>query len=385
MDNFTSSCFTNAIDGYPGSLRRYWMMEEEDDDTHFLVDDDEAEAATYNHLVFRMHWHLFKHIKEAVKNQDNYFKKKYDATGKEGLSALQKCVAAIRILAYGVPADVVDEYVRIGESTAQKALHHFCRAVIDVFGEYYLRAPNAADVARLLQEGEDRGFLGMLGNIDCMHWEWRNCPTSWKGQFTSRGKHPSMILEAVALHDLWIWHAYFGMLGSNNDINVLHRSPVFSAYLRVHSTPVSFAVNGRTYNMGYYLADGIYPEWAAFVKTIRYPMKQKTQHFATAQESARKDIERAFGVLQTRFAVIQGPAYGWDRNHINDIMVTYIILHNMIVEDEQDNARDTDFLNIGELAVQYRNNPDREAFVATHHRLHDQNTHFQLQYDLIEH
>ena len=256
-----------------------------------------------------MRRHLFKHIKEAVKNHDNYFQKKNDATGKEGLSALQKCVASMRILAYGVPADAVDEYVRIGESTARQALHHFCWAIIEVFGEYYLRAPKAADVARLFQEGENRGFPGMLGSIDCMHWEWRNCPTAWKGQFTGRGKHPSMILEAVASHDLWIWHAYFGMPGSNNDINVLHRSPIFSSYLRSRSTPVSFTVNGRTYNMGYYLTDGIYPEWAAFVKTIRHPMEQKTRHFATQQESARKDIERAFGVLQTRFTVIRGPAY----------------------------------------------------------------------------
>jgi len=52
--------------------------------------------------------HLFKHIKEAVKNYDNYFRKRCDATGKVGLSALQKCVASMRILAYGVPADAVD-------------------------------------------------------------------------------------------------------------------------------------------------------------------------------------------------------------------------------------------------------------------------------------
>ena len=54
-------------------------------------------------------------------------KKKCDATGKEGLSALQKCVASLRILAYGLSLDAVDEYVRIGESTARKALHHFYR------------------------------------------------------------------------------------------------------------------------------------------------------------------------------------------------------------------------------------------------------------------
>jgi hypothetical protein len=139
------------------------------------------------------------------------------------------------------------------------------------------------------------------------------------------------------------------------------------------------------YNMGYYLANGIYPEWAGFVKTIRYPMEVKTQHFATQQEGARKDIESAFGVLQSRFAVIRGPAYGWDRAQLNDIMMTCIILHNMIVEDEQHNAGDTDFHDIGDLAIPYNNNPDREAFVAAHHRLHDQNTHYQLQFDLIEH
>jgi hypothetical protein len=218
-----------------------------------------------------------------------------------------------------------------------------------------------------------------------MHWEWKNCPTAWKGQFTGRGKHPTMILEAVASHDLWIWHAYFGMPGSNNDINVLHRSPVFSAYLRGRASPVSFEVNGRTYNMGYYLADGIYPEWAGFVKSIRYPMEVKTQHFATQQESARKDIERAFGVLQSRFAVIRGPAYGWDRSQLNDIMMTCIILHNMIVEDEQHHAADTDFYDIGDVAVPYNNTPDRAAFVAAHHRLRDETTHYQLQSDLIEH
>jgi hypothetical protein len=63
--------------------------------------------------------------------------------------------------------------------------------------------------------------------------------------------------------------------------------------------------------MGYYLADGIYPDWPAFVKTIRHPYDVRTQHFATIQESARKDIERTFGVLQKRWAIVRGPAYGW--------------------------------------------------------------------------
>jgi hypothetical protein len=115
----------------------------------------------------------------------------------------------------------------------------------------------------------------MLGSIDCMHWVWRNCPVAWNGQFTDQGKHPTIILEVVATHDLWIWQAYFGMPSSCNDINVLQRSPVFSPYLRNYDAIVGFNVNENSYDMGYFLADSIYLEWPAFVKTVRNPVDRK--------------------------------------------------------------------------------------------------------------
>ena len=64
------------------------------------------------------------------------------------------------------------------------------------------------------------------------------------------------------------------------------------------------------------------------------PMGQKAKLFAQKQEGARKDVERAFGVLQARFAIVRGPARMWDRKTLGDIMYACSILHNMIVEDE---------------------------------------------------
>ena len=84
------------------------------------------------------------------------------------------------------------------------------------------------------------------------------------------------------------------MPGSLNDINVLDRSPVFVALAEGRAPPVNYTVNGHEYTMGYYLADGIYPNWSTFVKTIPRPLGEKRKYFASKQESARKDVERAF-------------------------------------------------------------------------------------------
>ena len=57
--------------------------------------------------------------------------------------------------------------------------------------------------------------------------------------------------------------------------------------------------------MGYYLADEIYLNWSTFVKTIPRSLGAKIKYFASKQESAIKDVERAFEVLQSRFAIVR--------------------------------------------------------------------------------
>ncbi len=54
------------------------------------------------------------------------------------------------------------------------------------------------------------------------------------------------------------------------------------------------------------------------------------------QESCRKDVERAFGVLKSRFAIIAGLSHFWRKEVLHDIMTTCIILQNMIIKDECD-------------------------------------------------
>jgi hypothetical protein len=78
--------------------------------------------------------------------------------------------------------DLVDEHIRMGESTCLESMYRFCRGIVQVFGEHYLRGPNEADTNWLMATNSATGLPGMLGSIDCMHWEWKNCPFAWQGQ-----------------------------------------------------------------------------------------------------------------------------------------------------------------------------------------------------------
>uniref|UniRef100_A0A0D3DLU7 DDE Tnp4 domain-containing protein n=1 Tax=Brassica oleracea var. oleracea TaxID=109376 RepID=A0A0D3DLU7_BRAOL len=299
-----------------------------------------------------------------------FFQPKKNALGRASLSPLQKCTAAIHLLAYGNVADAVDEYLRLGSTTTRSCLEHFVDGIISLFGEEYLRRPTPADLQCLLDIGEYRGFPGMIGSIDCMHWEWKNYSTAWKGQYT-RGS------------------------GTLNDINVLDRSPVFDDIINGEAPQVTYYVNGREYHLAYYLTDGIFPKWATFIQSIPLPQGPQAVLFAQRQEAVRKDVERAFGVLQARFAIVKNPALFWDKVKIEKIMRACIILHNMIVEDERDGYTQFDVSDFQEaedngsshVDLTYSTNmPSNIAnMMSARTRISDRQMHQQLKADLVEH
>ncbi|XP_047961763.1 uncharacterized protein LOC125206561 [Salvia hispanica] len=221
------------------------------------------------HRRFRMQRDLFLSIVRTLEGRDEYLQYQEDGIGRPGLTPLQKCTVAIRLLAYGTTADMFDEYLHVGETTGRSCLKNFCKGVVEAFGDTYLRRPTADDCQRLMRMHEMvHGFPGMLGSID------------------------------------WV-----------------------AAWPRVHCQRPQIS-------HGYYLADDIYPRWPVFVKTISCPIGDRRVLFAAKQEFGWKDVERAFGVLQSRWAIVKGPVCFWFKEVIVDVMYVCIIMHDMIVEQE---------------------------------------------------
>ncbi|KAM1401356.1 hypothetical protein ACFX2F_028508 [Malus domestica] len=165
-----------------------------------------------------MRRHVFACLLRDVQQVNPYLQHKRDRAGHPGFSPYQKVTVTLRMMAYGSPADLMDE--------------------THIYKDEYLREPNQKDPNRLLHKAKDCGFPGMIR-----------------------------------------------VSGSQNDITILRRSPLFNRLM---------------------------------------------------EEAYQKDVERDFGILQARWKIISEPTRGWSQENLDSIMMSCIILHNMVVEDECD-------------------------------------------------
>ncbi|XP_020188033.1 uncharacterized protein [Aegilops tauschii subsp. strangulata] len=193
----------------------------------------------------------------------------------------------------------------MSESICLNSMYRFCKAVIAVFGSEKFREPNVANTTLLSAMNASRGFSRMLGSIDFMHWEWKNHPSACQGQYRGHVKACTVILEVVASQDFWIWHSFFGMAGSHNDINVLQRSSVFARLVEDNCLEVNVEINGHHYNKGYYLADDIYHQWTTLVKTIPNHVGEKRKRFA----KSKRVLVRMWGATLVLFN-LSGASFG---------------------------------------------------------------------------
>jgi len=101
---------------------------------------------------------------------------------------------------------------------------------------------------------EVHGDAGMIGSLDCSHFVWGNCPVAHHGQYQGKEGKPTLVVEAMADHSLFVWHKVFGYCGTLNDTTIwdnslllqslLDGSPLLIGFLLV--TLINFVTSGRT-------------------------------------------------------------------------------------------------------------------------------------------
>jgi hypothetical protein len=75
-----------------------------------------------------------------------------------------------------------------------------------------------------------------------------------------------------------------------------------------------------------------------FIKCVSVPQQEKHLFFSMKQASVRKDVECAFDLLNKRVNISVIPDWSYSQRTLGLIMRAYIILHNMIIDDERDSS-----------------------------------------------
>ena len=119
-----------------------------------------------------------------------------------------------------------------------------------------------------------------------------------------------------------------------NDINIWERSPLFQSMQDgTHAKiDIPFRADGKLFDKLFYLVDGIYPALTRFLATISDPSSRIATYFATKQEAWRKDVERAFDVLKTKFLCLSHPVQYHYTDDIFYVAMACVAMHNMMVE-----------------------------------------------------
>ncbi|XP_023732506.1 uncharacterized protein LOC111880315 [Lactuca sativa] len=274
---------------------------------------------------FRLSRNVFLRITNALQSR-------YDARGRQGFTTLQKYAAGIRLMAMRELPDTMDDYMRMSERTARESLYTLSRGVVETFGDVYLRKPSLHDLQELYATHEERHeFPGMIGSI--------------------------------------VAHTGNGKI-----------SPIFNDLLNGKALDAPFTVNGNEYKYGYYLTDGIYPQYSTFVKAFCHPVEERDNFFKRRQEGSRKDVERAFGVLKAKWHIVEHAARPSDLETLRYIMYACIIIHNMVVEDKGRNI--AHYIPTKPRHVQFQ--PGTTDYLHRVVEIQDATKHKQLREDLAD-
>jgi hypothetical protein len=289
--------------------------------------------------TFRVTRAIVEEIYLVVSGADPFFRN-YVCVVRQvpGICPFAKILMSLQMLAFGVSPSAIQHYYQMGETTARDAFKRFTRIIAgsENLRQRFFRSMTRSDATKISEMHFNHyGVHGMVGSLDCMHVPWKNCPVAWQGTHSGKAGSPTLVLEAMADHNMWFWHASFGWPGTLNDINIWNGSPLheeFTSGRWGRSVDFPFSIGDYQFTKLFVLVDGIYPELSRFVKTFGEPISRREMAFSGWQEGARKDIERAFGCLQRKFHILIKPIEYWFKDDIEPIILCCIILHNWMVD-----------------------------------------------------
>lgn len=237
---------------------------------------------------------------------------------------------------------VVARAFAIPRSTVHRAIHNTSKKVLRIMKKV-IAIPSGDDLPSLGNEfarlAGSAVFNKVVGSIDGCHVRLKP-PSTDSLCYLNRKLFHSIQFQAICDHKGKFLDVFAGFPGSVHDARVLKHSPIY--YQRLYPPP-GWCIVG----------DGGYPCLSQPIKLMtpyRHPLHTPIQQaFNHHLSKARCVVERAFGVLKTRWRSIFLKALEIDPLYAPEVVACCTVLHNICLNngdimdpDETDDSVDED-------------------------------------------
>lgn len=236
----------------------------------------------------------------------------------------KKVLLAIWILTHQDTFLVAGDRFGVAHSTA----HDVFKETISIFKNEMFKIvsfPSDSEKARIAQVFYEKSHIdGLIGAIDGCHIPIRAPPNNHH-DFYNRKQHHSIVLQGMCNDKLQFIDTFIGAPGRMHDAKIFKSSPIFEKLHNHAFMPSNY----------YIMGDNAYPNSKFLMTPFRDNghLSVAQSRFNTALSSVRQTIERAFGLLKSKFRRlkfldVQDVSFG------NEIIAACIFLHNFVIQNE---------------------------------------------------
>nr|XP_043609784.1 putative nuclease HARBI1 [Erigeron canadensis] len=251
------------------------------------------------------------------------------------MSVEEQVIRFLHLVAHDVRISAVSLLYRRSESAINRDFHRVLNAIISLENQY-IQQPTGDVVQKEIQDKKRSYpfFKDCIGAIDGTHVRVR-VSNKDAPRFRGRKGYPTINALVACTFDLKFTYVLSGWEGTASDSRIIK-----DALSRDDKLVIP---DGK-----FYLVDGGLPHRSTLIapyRGVRYHLKEYSSRapqntrelFNLRHASLRNAIERAFGVLKKRFAIIRSsnePFYPLETQ--SDIFLSCCILHNFLLEVDPD-------------------------------------------------
>ncbi|XP_039747584.1 protein ALP1-like isoform X1 [Pararge aegeria] len=281
---------------------------------------------------YRMSYENFESLVHLLRP----FMEKKQSNFRTPISVEERLSVCLRFLITGVSFKTLAFNYRMGFSTVRCIVHETCRVIWNILGRIVLPKPTTAQWKIIAKDFDEIwNFPNCIGAIDGKHFKIR-APNNSGSMYFNYKKFFSIVLLAVADAKYRFVIVDVGAYGRNSDGGILDHSKLgLKLQNDTLNIPQNVSLRGITEELPYvFVADEAFPLTKNIMRP--YPANQlaniEKRVFNYRLSRARRIVESAFGILQSRFEIFQRRMQV-QAKYIDNIILACCSLHNYIINN----------------------------------------------------